>query len=275
MEQLPPHHERIEDLKFRRAVDLLDAGDADGLRAHLAEHLGLACYHVVFEGDGYFANPTLLEFIAENPVRHGTLPANIVEMANVILYAGVPPGALNATLGLVCSGRVARECGVQQPLIELLCEHGATPDSAMLVALVHGEFTAAQALIQLGAREDLPVCAAFGRTEDALGLLADAGPGERHIALALAAQFGHVAIVRALLDAGEDPDRYNPPGAHSGSTPLHQAAHAGHGEVVQLLVERGARLDLLDAHYQGTPTDWAYHGGQPKVEEYLRAQISA
>ena len=35
-------------------------------------------------------------------------------------------------------------------------------------------------------------------------------------------------IVRMLLDAGEDPNRYNPVGAHSHSTPLHQAAVGGH-----------------------------------------------
>src|SRR6516164_4943843 len=29
-----PHHQRIEDELFRRAVDLLDAGDAPGLRTH-------------------------------------------------------------------------------------------------------------------------------------------------------------------------------------------------------------------------------------------------
>jgi uncharacterized protein (TIGR02246 family) len=52
-------------------------------------------------------------------------------------------------------------------------------------------------------------------------------------------------IVRLLLDAGEDPNRYNPDGLHSHSTPLHQAALAGHDAVVRLLVERGARLDIL------------------------------
>ena len=37
-----PHHERIEDATFRRAVALLDAGDATGLRAHLNQHPDLA-----------------------------------------------------------------------------------------------------------------------------------------------------------------------------------------------------------------------------------------
>src|ERR1051326_7377240 len=84
-----PHHERIEDAVFRRAVDLIDAGDATGLRTYLTQHPRLQRQHVVFEGGNYFRHPSLLEFIAENPVRHGKLPANIVEVATVILDAGV------------------------------------------------------------------------------------------------------------------------------------------------------------------------------------------
>src|ERR1700757_553380 len=97
-----PHHERIEDATFRRAVDLIDAGDASGLRAHLKQHPKLVHQHVAFEGWNYFHNPTLLQFIAENPVRHGKLPANIVEVARVILDAGAESNTseLNETLGL-------------------------------------------------------------------------------------------------------------------------------------------------------------------------------
>jgi ankyrin repeat protein len=78
--------------------------------------------------------------------------------------------------------------------------------------------------------------------------------------------------VRLLIEAGEDPSRYNPVGCHSHSTPLHQAALAGHLEVVRLLVERGARMDLKDTLFQGTPGGWAKHAGKTEVEEYLRLQ---
>jgi hypothetical protein len=270
---LPPH-ERIEDAAFRRAVDLLDAGDVESLRAHLKAHPNLVSQHVTLEGGNYFRNPTLLEFVAENPIRCGTLPANIVQVAKVILDAGAKrdQSALNETLGLVCSGRVPRECKVQLPLIDLLCGHGADPNFAMSSALTHGEFEAVTALIRNGARIDLPVAAGLGRTEDSRRLLASANADDRHRALALASQFGHIAIVRLLLDAGEDPNRYNPVGFHSHSTPLHQAALAGHGEVVRLLVERGARLDAKDTMWQGTPAGWARHAGRPDIEEYLHAQ---
>src|SRR2546428_10402828 len=36
-----PHHERIQDAGFRRAVDLLDDGDVDGLRNYLICHPGI------------------------------------------------------------------------------------------------------------------------------------------------------------------------------------------------------------------------------------------
>jgi ankyrin repeat protein len=266
-----PRHEQIEDAVFRRGVDLLDAGDVVGLRAHLKEHPQLVQQRVAFEGVNYFRNPTLLEFVAENPVRHGRLPRNVVEIARVLIDAGAQRAALNETLGLVCSGRVARECGVQVALIDLLCDHGAEPNGAMQSALGHGEFEAVEALIRRGACVDLLVAAGLGRSQEAARLLASASPEDRHSALALACQFGHVAIVRALLDAGEDPDRFNPVGLHSQSTPMHQAAWAGHDEVVRLLVQRGARIDLKDVLWQGTAADWAEYGGKTELAAFLRA----
>jgi hypothetical protein len=269
-----PHQERIQDRTFRHAVDLLDGGDAEGLRAYLSAHPDLVRARVVFEGENYFRNPTLLEFVAENPIRHGTLPSNIAEIARVILDAGAraDKAALNETLGLVCSGRIPRECGVQVSLIDLLCKYGADPDTAMGTALLHGEFEAAKALLAKGARMDMPAAAALGRVEDARRLLANASSEQRHRALALAAQFGHEEIVRLLLDAGEDPNRYNPMGTHAHSTPLHQAALAGHEDVVRLLLERGARLDFKDTMWQGTAEGWARYGGHTKIAEYLRTR---
>jgi hypothetical protein len=266
------HHERIEDLIFRRAVDLIDAGDAAGLRAYLLEHPSLVHQHVVFEGMNYFHDPALLEFIAENPVRHGTMPKDIVEVAKVILDAGADrdKADLSDTLMLVATGAVPRECRRQIPLIDLLCDRGADPDSAIEIAAVLGEIDAVRALIRRGARLTLAVAVALGSIEDFRRLLPEAGSEDRHLALAIAADYGRIEIMCILLDAGENPNRYNPVGGHSHATPLHQAALRGDEEMARLLVERGARLDMKDILWHATPVEWARHQGKTEVEEYLR-----
>lgn len=266
-----PHHEHIDDPLFRRAVDLLDAGDHEGLHRHLQEHPKLALQHVNFAFGNYFKSPTLLEFIAENPIRHGTLPDNIAAMARVILDAGADQSAVTETLGLVATGRVAQECGAQIPLIDLLCDHGADLQGALLAAASHGEYDAVKALLRRGAQLNLPVAAALGHIEDFRRLLPTADANDRQLALAMASKFGHNEMVKSLLDAGEDPNRYNPAGSDAHSTPLHQAAWAGHENVVSLLLERGARLNIKDKFWQGTPADWAGHAGRAELEAYLRS----
>jgi ankyrin repeat protein len=267
-----PHHERIEDAAFRRAVDLIDAGDAVGLRAWLSEHPKLVHQHIVFEGWNYFHNPTLIAFIAENPVRRGALPKNVVEVASVILDAGADrdKSEMNETLALVATGSVPRECRLQIPLIDLLCDRGADPESAVSVAAVLGEIKAVCHLIMRSTRLTLPAAAALGRIDDFRRLLPTAARDERHLAVAIAADYGEIEILRTLLDAGEDPNRFNPIGGHSHATPLHQVAMRGDLEKARLLLERGARLDTKDILWRATPADWARHEGKAEMERYLR-----
>ncbi|MBV8515650.1 MAG: ankyrin repeat domain-containing protein [Acidobacteria bacterium] len=265
-----PMHERIQDPVFRRGVDLIDAGDVVGLRQLLQQHPDLRHHRVKFEGENYFRNPSLLEFIAENPIRRGSLPSNIVEVAKVLLDAGAERSAINETLTLVVTGRIVRERGVQVALINLLCDFGADPSSALMPAL-QGGIEGVNALLRRGAKTSFPVLAALGDSAKIRDLLATATADERHLALALASQFGKVEIVRILLDAGEDPNRYNPVGCHSHSTPLHQAVTAGHIDVLRLLLDRGANPHRKDILWHATPQEWAQHEGQPEAEALLRS----
>ncbi|KAE8392553.1 ankyrin repeat-containing domain protein [Aspergillus alliaceus] len=62
-----------------------------------------------------------------------------------------------------------------------------------------------------------------------------------HTPLHIAAQHGHLGVVRLLLATEQiDVNARD----HNGSTPLHMASEKGHVDVVQLLVAHGARLDL-------------------------------
>ena len=188
-------------------------------------------------------------------------------------------GGQYTTMSMLVSSCHPAKAGVQVALVDTLLDFGAAIEgrgsakwgSPLMTALAFGYLSAAEALVKRGAQVDsIAAAAGLGRLADAAQLLATADPVSRHRALALAAQHGQVEIVRLLLDAGEDPSRYNPEGNHSHSTPLHQAVWAGHEQVVRLLVERGARPDIQDTIWEGTPLGWAEHGGRKEIAEYLR-----
>lgn len=267
-----PAHERIEDQTFRRAVDLLDAGDVAGLRAHLAEHPNAVRQHVTLYGGNYFTSPTLLEFVAENPTRRGSLPPNIADVARVILDAGAKDdrAALDSALSLVASSAVARESGVQPSLIAVLCEYGADTNAATVAPLLYGEFDAVQQLLEQGAPVTLPVAAALGCDDDVRRLLTRATDTDKALALALAAQHGCPGAAQVLLQAGADAKGFTPPQGHAHATPLHQAALAGQNEIAQMLLEYGASRETRDILYNATPAEWAQHAGFGQLAERLQ-----
>jgi len=83
--------------------------------------------------------------------------------------------------------------------------------------------------------------------------------------LSRAAAEGDLARVRALLDAGTDPDT-----AHRyGATALTFASDKGHTEVVRLLLERGADPDVQDTFYHQTPLGWALGNGHLEIAVLL------
>lgn len=269
--------------RFEEAVEAVVAGDVATLQFLLENDSDL-----IRARSSRRHHATLLHYIAANGVENSrqTTPSNAVEVARLLLDAGAEVDALAdmydqkcTTMSMLVSSSHPADAGVQRWLAELLVDYGAALDgpgsewqSAVLTALQFGYLDTAQALAKRGGSTNhLAVAAGLGLVDDVARLFATADEKSKHAALALAAQHGHAEVVRYLLDAGEDPSRYNPEGFHSHSTPLHQAVSAGHTEVVRLLVERGARLDVKDGIYQSTPLGWADYGGRMEVADYLRA----
>lgn len=265
------HNERIEDTAFRQAIDFMDEGNAAALQKHLADHPGLIHQTAKFEGGNYFVTPTLLEFIAENPMRQNKMPANVVEIARILLEAGAKTNqtALDETVMLVASGQVAREAKAQNPLLSALCAHGADPNAGMHAALAHKELASARHLLSLGAELTIEAAAVLSRTSELQGMLRSADQDALQSALALAALQNDGTVITMILRAGADPNRYNPPGGHSHCTPLHSAAHDGNLDTVKALIAGGARTDIGDIHHGATAVQWARHVGQKEVLEYF------
>ena len=278
--------------RFETAVEAVIAGDVGVLRSLLQEHPELvgARSTRATHFDPPVHRATLLHYVAANGVEgyRQRTPKNAVEIARTLLEAGAEVDALAdlyggqcTTMSLLVSSSHPAAAGLQVALVDTLLDFGAALDargsgnwvSPLMTALIFGFGDAAEALVRRGARVDgLAAAAGLGRLADATRLLPSSSADDRHRALALAAQHGRVEIVRLLLDAGEDANRYNPNGMHSHATPLHQAVIAGQTVVVRLLAQRGARLDIKDTIYQGTPLGWAEHAGQTEIAEYLRSR---
>ena len=264
---------------FRDALAALDSGDVAVLERLLADHPEVLRERPEF-GEGYFRRPYLLWFVAENPVRNGRLPDKIAAVTRVILAALLRRRGddlalqLDTALALVCSGRVPRECGVQQELIDALAAAGADLGRALEPALAHRERAAADRLLELGAPLTLLAAACRGEIHDVDRLARGASARELQRAVIGAALHGQAAALATLLRHGPDLDGYGPAGFHPHATALHQAVYSGDLEAVRTLVEAGASLTLKDSIYDGTPLDWAEHGQHAAIADYLRAQAA-
>lgn len=276
------------DVLFQQAVGALDRGDTAALRQLLARHPRLARERLHAPGawlraqvgkalDDFFHAPYLLWFVAEDPPRRGQLAPNIAEMAQLIVEAARRSGGniqeqLDHALRLVSWSWIARDNGVQIPLIDVLLDAGAVPHGNPDNALVNGNFEAAEHLLQRGADLTLAAAACLERWPDVARLAPEATPTARQGALVLAALHGRTAAVTRLLEYGADA---NEPSAdlYSHGTPLHHGVCSGSLATVQVLVEAGASLEREDGVYHGTPIDWAeyyeeQHAGSERARRY-------
>ena len=294
----------ITDPLFRRALEALDAGEADMLAQLLDGHPGVVRQRLDTPAEGYFRHPFLLCFIADNPIRRGRLPENIVAMADIIIRAIRREAAdtlqeqLDYAVGLVATGRIPRECGVQAALIDLLIDAGATPGDG-IGALANGNPDAAWQLIRRGGKLTLAAAAGIGfervgmgSAEAVDGMIASADKREKQLALVVAAFYGRADVLEKLIGAGADPetgqgrmrgmdlDAY-PDDVAVGFIRMRACSFIREGisrlgslAAVKVLVEAGADVGMKDHIYEGTPLDWAdYLQRDPEVGEEEKKKL--
>ena len=215
---------------FRTAVAAIDAGDLAALERLLAAHPHLASARLEAAGawlrdvvkgalDGFFQRPFLLWFVAEDPVRRGVLPANIATVAQTLIDAArrtAPyslPEQVQYALRLVAWSWIARQCGVQIALIDVLLAAGASPAGEPDNALVNGNLDAAAHLVARGAPLTLSSALCLGYFDRAAALAPGATRGQKQFALTMSALSGNAAAVSAAIGFGVDlaapsPDLY-------------------------------------------------------------------
>jgi len=252
----------ITDPLFRDAVEAIDNGNIILLQKLLETNPQLISMRLDIPTEGYFKHPYLLWFVADNPIRHDKLPSNIVDITRVLIKFVRQYDKENFdqqigyTFGLVETGRIPRECGVQIELLDLLMENGAEPGNAQ-AALANGNIDAAKHIIEKSGYITLTAAVCLSRMDHVKRLLANSAPDEKEVALMAAAFYGKPEMIELLIKSGTNVNAYIKTGFHSHASPLHQAIYSGSLESVKILVEAGADLNATDTIYNGTPLGWA------------------
>ena len=293
---------------FDQAVEAIDAGDVGVLRALLAEHPELTAaqgYPDEYYEYPYFRGATLLHHVAGEPQRV-PLPANAVELAEVLLAAGADPNAATydsvTVLELVVQSAQLDWAGAKAELVGLLVDSGGDLDRnrsrILWQALIAENQALARLLIDAGAAVDLRFAAGANRVDlmaeffDAEGQLKK---GSGHLyhpdpdtvltaeqilveALNFAAYAGALEAAAFLLDRGADINGFA--GAFRsydlGSTPLHKTVLADQLEMARLLLERGADSLVGDVRFDNTPYGWTnYSQTSAALDDLLGAYYQA
>jgi hypothetical protein len=282
------------DACFREAVAAIDAGAIERLEQLITSTPALVRERLAVPGawlrdkvgdalDGFFQRPYLLWFVAEDPVRNGTLPENIAAVSHAIIDAARRESRSNVqeqldyALTLVSWSWIARQCGVQLDLIDVLVDAGAALDGNQNNALVNGNFAAAEHLVERGATLTLEVALCLGWWSDVDRLLPTASDEEKQFAFVLSALNGKTEALRRLIRAGADANAPSS-GLYSHGTPLHHAVSSGSIDAVRVLMEAGANLNVRDSAWGGTPLGWADYylsSGQGRHPDKQYAEIAA
>lgn len=269
---------------FEAAADAIVTGEIATLKQLLQKDPALVVMRSTREH-----RATLLHYVSANGVEgyRQKTPKNAVKIAKVLLDAGADVdaeadvyGGGATTLGLVATSVHPYLAGVQNPLMQILLDHGAEMDhktsggnqqTSVKSCLANGRGEAAVYLAERGAKLDLEAAAGVGRLDVVKSFFDESGRLKSNVtkrqlesAFSYACAWGRNNVVEFLLEKDVDLTSHG----NDGQTGLHWAAIGGQLETIKLLLKHNAPLEVRNV-YGGTvlgQAAWsAAHGGDEDV----------
>jgi hypothetical protein len=281
--------------RFEAAADAVVNGDLKTLKRLLKQEPKLVHARSTREHKA-----TLLHYTSANGVEgyRQKTPPNIVEITKALLEAGAEVdaeadvyGGGATTLGLAATSVHPFRAGVQNPLMQILLDHGAEIDhktsagkrqNTVRDCLANGRREAAMYLAERGGRLNLEGAAGIGRLDIVRKYFTEDGRRRSKttkkqvlFAFLTACSWGSDDVVEFLLDKGVDLAAHG----GDGQTGLHCAAICGQLATIKLLLTFKPPLEVVNA-YGGTvlgQTLWsAAHGGDAQLySEIIETLIAA
>ena len=243
---------------FEQAADAIVTGDVAGLKKILHAHP-----EMIRATSTRRHQATLLHYVSANGIEsyRQKTPKNIVEIGELLLRSGAEVNATadvyggSTTLALAATSLHPERAGVQEALLQLLLDQGASLDSAaelVHACLANGRVLAAEFLASRGARVDLEAAAGLGLLAVVQIFFSEFGAAnatnaQKERGLLWACQYGHNSVVEFLLQRGVPVQTQ----AGTGQSALHWAVIGGRLDTIKLLLARGASLEAKNA-YDGT-----------------------
>ncbi len=273
---------RSPDGTFENAVEAIVSGDLAAL-----EHLLSSDPSLVRVRSAREHHATLLHYVGANGIEgyRQKTPKSIVQIARVLLQAGAEVNATAHVYGgeataleLVATSIHPEQAGLQQELMKLLLQHGASLDAPLVNAcLANGRVRAAEFLGGLGVQLDLESAAGLGRLDVVSSFYDDKGnlhsrvnAEQRDRGFFWACQYGRNDVIAFLLLRGVRLDASD----NVGQTPLHWAVIGGHIDTINLLLAHGANLEKKNS-YGGTPLGQALWSALNSTEEMHASYLAA
>lgn len=277
---------------FEKAVDAVVFGDINTLNKLVTLHP-----HLVYERSVRNHHATLLLYIGANGVEdfRQKTPFNAVEVAEMLLLAGAEDAIGDmyggtTTLGLVATSVHPVKAGIQKELIDVLLKYGADinhgvahdhTEGLLINACLHnGRCEIVEYLAEKGAKLDLEGAAGVGLIDEVKKYYNEKGAlineilaSKRDLGLMWACGCGRKSVVEFILGNGFDLAKIV-----DGMTALHWAVMGGHMDIIQLLLEHNAPLEIENS-YGGTVLGqalWsAYNHAKPNDTEIIKVLIDA